>query len=217
MDDDRDLPAGDFSSWLSGMLAALRGEQSSDVPCGTCTACCTSSQFVHIAPDETDTLAHVPGELLFPAPRMPAGHVLLGYDEHGRCPMLGDGGCSIYEHRPRACRTYDCRVLTAAGVEPDDKPLVAQRARRWRFAYPAPADRDRHAAVRAAAAAIGERPDLLPGGVAASATQRAVLAVEIHDTFLRRDPATGCASVVVPDHDEVRVAVRRRTGGGESA
>ena len=25
----------------------------------TCTACCTSSQFVHIEPDETDTLAHV--------------------------------------------------------------------------------------------------------------------------------------------------------------
>lgn len=214
MDDDRDLPAGDFSSWLSGMLGALRGERSSDVPCGTCTACCSSSQFVHIGPDETDTLAHVPSELLFPAPRMPAGHVLLGYDEHGRCPMLGDGGCSIYEHRPRACRTYDCRVLTAAGVDPDDKPLVAQRARRWRFAYPAPDDRDRHAAVRAAAVALGERSDLLPGGVTASATQRAVLAVEIHDTFLQRDDETGRTAVVVPGPDEVRVAVRRRTGGG---
>jgi hypothetical protein len=215
VDDDRDLPAGDFSSWLSGMLAALRGERSSDVPCGTCTACCASSQFVHIGPDESDTLAHLPGELLFPAPRMPAGHVLLGYDERGRCPMLGDAGCSIYEHRPRACRTYDCRVLPAAGVDPDDKPLVADRVRRWRFAYPAPADRDRHAAVLAAASALADRPDLLPGGVAASATQRAVLAVEIHDTFLHRDEATGRTAVVAPEVDEVRVAVRRRTGGGE--
>ena len=60
------------------------------MPCGTCTACCTSSQFVHIGPDEVDTLAHIPAELLFPAPRMPKGHVLLGYDERGHCPMLID-------------------------------------------------------------------------------------------------------------------------------
>lgn len=215
MDDERDLPAGDFSTWLSGMLAALRGERPSEVPCGTCTACCTSSQFVHIAPDETDTLAHVPRELLFPAPRMPAGHLLLGYDEHGRCPMLGEGGCSIYEHRPRTCRTYDCRVLPAAGVAPDDKPLIAERARRWRFAHPTPDDRDRHAAVRAVAALLDDRPDLLPGGVAASATQWAVLAVEIHEAFLGRDEVTGRTAVVVPDADAVRVAIRRRAGAGE--
>ena len=74
--------------WLAGMERALRGEQASDVPCDGCTACCTSSQFVHIGPDETDTLAHIPAALLFPAPRLPDGHVLLGYDEHGHCPML---------------------------------------------------------------------------------------------------------------------------------
>lgn len=91
-----------------GMRSALRGEQPSAVPCDGCTACCTSSQFVHIEPDERETLRRIPSELLFPAPRMPAGHVLLGYDEHGRCPMLSEQGCSIYEHRPRTCRTYDC-------------------------------------------------------------------------------------------------------------
>ena len=130
-DDERDLAAGDFSSWVLEMQAALRGERGSDVPCGGCTACCTSSQFVPIGPDETETLAHIPAELLFPAPRLPRGHVLLGYDERGHCPMLIDGGCSIYEHRPRTCRTYDCRVFPAAGVEVDDreKGLLAQRAR----------------------------------------------------------------------------------------
>ncbi len=70
---DRGLAAGDFSAWLGEMQAAIRGERASDVPCGTCTACCTSSQFIHIGPDESDTLAHIPGELLFPAPRLPAG------------------------------------------------------------------------------------------------------------------------------------------------
>src|SRR5262245_47949648 len=99
------------------MDSALRGERSSDVPCGGCTACCSSSQFVLIEPDEAETLAHVPGPLLFPAPGRPDGHVLLGYDDRGRCPMLGDDGCTIYAHRPRACRTYDCRVLAAAGVD----------------------------------------------------------------------------------------------------
>ena len=145
-DDERDLAAGDFSWWVLGMQAALRGEHGSDVPCGGCTACCRSSQFVPIGPDETETLAHIPADLLFPAPRLPRGHVLLGYDERGHCPMLIDGGCSIYEHRPRTCRTYDCRVFPAAAVEVDDreKRPIAERAARWRFRYPAPADRARH-------------------------------------------------------------------------
>lgn len=154
------LAAGDFSSWLVEIRRAMRGEQDADVPCGGCTACCTASQFVHIGPDETDTLAHIPSALLFPAPRMPRGHVLLGYDEHGCCPMLVDGACSIYEHRPRTCRTYDCRVFTAAGIEPeDDKPLIARRVRRWRFSYEDPAGSAEHAAVRAAARAIQGRGD----------------------------------------------------------
>src|SRR5204862_263741 len=83
-----------------------------------------------------DTLAHIPPALLFPAPRMPAGHVLLGYDENGCCPMLVDGGCSIYDHRPRTCRTYDCRVFPAAGIDisdDGDKGPIAHQARRWRF------------------------------------------------------------------------------------
>lgn len=111
MGDEGALRAGSFSVWLKGMGRALRGEAASEVPCDGCTACCRSSQFVHIEPDETDTLARIPEELLFPASRLPAGNKLMGYDEHGRCPMLVDDRCSIYEHRPRACRTYDCRVF----------------------------------------------------------------------------------------------------------
>jgi Fe-S-cluster containining protein len=150
-----DLDAGDFSTWLTDMRAALRGERDADVPCGGCTACCTSSQFVHIEPDETDTLAHVPADLLFPAPRLPRGHVLLGFDERGHCPMLVDGRCSIYEHRPRTCRTYDCRVFPAAGVDAD-QPAIAARTRRWRFAFPSEADRAEHDAVQAAARSLGD-------------------------------------------------------------
>lgn len=151
------MDAGPFGPWLAEMGAALRGEGDGvvAVPCAGCTACCTSGQFVHIGPDEADTLARIPPALLAPAPRLPPGHVVLGYDEHGRCPMLVDGACSIYEHRPRACRVYDCRVFAAAGVEPS-KPLIAERVRRWRFSYPTPADRAAHDRVRAAAAASGD-------------------------------------------------------------
>jgi len=167
------IPAGEFSVWLANMLAAIAGKQDSTVPCGTCTACCTSSQFVHIAPDETDTLAHIDSRLLFPAPRMPRGHVVMGYDERGHCPMLIDNVCSIYEHRPRTCRTYDCRVFPAAGIEPDDKPRIADRARQWEFDYADDRSRALREAVRAAAQLAREQENDI-----ANATELAVRAVE---------------------------------------
>jgi len=136
-----------FSQWLDEFDAASEMQ----VPCGACTACCTSSQFVHIDPDETETLARVPAELRFPAPGLPNGHVVLGYDEHGHCPMLVDDACSIYEHRPRTCRTYDCRVFAATGVEPDaSQPAIAARVREWRFDVDDQAAREDWDAVRAA-------------------------------------------------------------------
>ena len=55
-----------FSDWLDEFALTMEGEIDAVVPCGACTACCTSSQFVHIAPDENDALAHIPAELLFP-------------------------------------------------------------------------------------------------------------------------------------------------------
>jgi hypothetical protein len=187
--EDRDLAAGDFSSWLAEIQGAISGDRGADVPCDGCTACCKSSQFIHIAPDETDTLSRIPDELLFAAPYLPRGHVLVGYDERGHCPMLIDNRCSIYEHRPRTCRTYDCRIYPACGIEldDDDKTLIRQRTQRWRFDFPTQVDRDQRDAVRAAAKFIDENPCSLPNGATpTSATQRAVLAIEMHDTFLRR-------------------------------
>jgi Fe-S-cluster containining protein len=183
VDGEPELDAGGFAAWLAEVQGAIRGERDADVPCDGCTACCRSSQFVHIGPDEQDTLAHVPAELLFPAPGLPAGHVLLGYDEQGRCPMLGESGCSIYEHRPRTCRTYDCRIFPAAGVEVDEdddtKVEIARRTRRWRFTYPTEADQVAHQAVKAAAASLRVHGADLPDGARPrTTTQLAVLAVE---------------------------------------
>jgi len=165
-----DLPAGDFASWMVTIRGAIRGDAGSDVPCGGCTACCRSSQFIHIGPDETDALAHIPAPLLFAAPGRPRGHVVLGYDSRGHCPMLVDDRCSIYDHRPQTCRAYDCRVFAATAIENDDKPLIARQARRWRFSYPTEGDRAEHDRLKAAAAQLGERPG--------SPTERAVRAIE---------------------------------------
>ena len=147
-------PAGEFSAWLGELAAALRGDGDTDVACGSCVACCSSRQFIHIGPEELDALAHIPAELLFPAPRLPKGNVLLGYDEHGRCPMLGEAGCTIYAHRPRTCRTYDCRVFPATGLLPDEpeKSPIAERASEWEFAYANDDARALHERARAVAA-----------------------------------------------------------------
>lgn len=201
MDDSQDLPAGDFGQWLSGITAAIEGRGVSDVPCGTCTACCTSSQFIHIAPDETDALAHIPRSLRFAAPGLPSGHVLMGYDEHGRCPMLIDDTCSIYEHRPRTCRVYDCRVFPATGIDLDepDKAQIARQSARWKFSFATDDDRAAHTAVGAAASFLNEHADEFGAGeLPTTPTQLAAVAIEIHEVFLGE-----------PTVAEVSVALKR--------
>jgi Fe-S-cluster containining protein len=193
------LDAGRFSAWLGLIQEVIRNGDTSDVPCGSCTACCTSSQFIHIAPGEVDTLAKIPGELLFPAPRLPVGHVLMGYDENGHCPMLVDGACSIYERRPRTCRTYDCRVFAASGLELEDpaKSAISDQVSRWQFQQPERIDQVELEAVRSAALRLGE---LEPGF---NATERTLATIEIHDQFLAMDPdQEGCAAVT-PDPEPV--------------
>ena len=199
-----DLPAGAFGAWLEEMRAALRHEADADVPCGDCCACCSTSHFVHVGPEEQDALAHIPRELLFPAPGMPGGHFVLGYDDRGRCPLLDDGGrCTIYEHRPLTCRTYDCRVFAAAGIDADREEITL-RARRWRFDSPAPRARAEHAAVRAAARFVRDNAAAFPGGaVPDDPAQLAVLAVKVAGVFLPAGPggqgadaATVAAAVV---------------------
>jgi len=179
---DGSVSAGSFGAWLRDIDAVLDGGADSVVPCGGCTACCESSQFVHVGPDDHAALAHIPPALLFPAPGLPPGHLLMGYDDRGRCPMLGDTGCSIYDHRPRTCRTYDCRVFAATGLESEDQPRIADRVVRWRFD-----DGDEHAraAVTAAASFLAQRADELfaADAVPRTAAHRAVAALRVRGAF----------------------------------
>lgn len=200
------LDAGRFSAWMDAIQGVIRKGETTDVPCGTCTACCTSSQFVHIAPDEVDAPGEIPADVLFPAPRLPVGHVLMGCDEIGHRPILIDGACSVYERRPRTCRTYDCREFAASGLELDDpaESAIDDQVRRWQFQLVDGIDRAELEAVRSAALLLRE---LEPG---VNITERTLAAIEIHDQFLAMDTDGEERAAVMPDPESVRVELRRR-------
>lgn len=174
--DDAPIPAGRLSDFVAEFRRAMERGETAAVPCGTCTACCRSGHFVHIGPDEADALAHVPADLLAPAPGYPDGFRIIVLDDRGRCPMLVERGCGIWEHRPRVCRTYDCRVFAATGLMPD-QPVIVERARRWRFAGDDdPQGGATERSVRAAAGYLAEHfPDSPPSARAAAAVALADL------------------------------------------
>lgn len=193
-----EVPAGSFSAWLADTLRTRQGADA-DVPCGTCTACCRSSMFVHVGPDDVAARRRIPKALLFPAPGRPKGHFVLGFDEHGRCPMLVDEGCSIYDDRPRTCRAFDCRVLAAAG-RTGDKPDIAARVRAWRFGLDTPDDLAAQAAVTAAVAYLEADPDVFDGARPRDDGDLAAAAIAVHQLFI------GCEA---PEPAVVRSALKR--------
>ena len=204
--DEQDRPAGGFSAWLRRTRTDLTAQAGVDVPCGDCNACCHSSYFIHIGPEETQTLALIPEELLFAAPGQAEGVVLLGYGEDGQCPMLVDEKCSIYEHRPQTCRNYDCRIFPAAGIAAaeDDKALITQRTRRWKFSYPNADDRTEHAAVQAAARFLQERAKYFADEIPTNAIQLAILAIKVSGVFLQLHQEHEKSSVSLSDLDVAR-------------
>lgn len=183
------LPAGNFSEWLRAMRHALGGGPGMDVACGDCVGCCTSSYFIKIRPHETRALAAIGRERLEPAPGPGNPNLLMGYLPNGHCPMFGNGGCTIYPDRPETCRTYDCRVFSAAGMKAggDDKSVINERVASWRFEYPSAQDHEEQRAVIAAANYIRQHPIRFPGGrVPSRPSEVAVLAVKAYAVFLQK-------------------------------
>ena len=184
----RSLLTDRFALWLRRTRQALKTKKATAVPCGDCRACCTSAYFIHIGPDESDTLARIPPQLLFVAPGLPKGHVLLGYDKNGHCPMFINNACSIYAHRPQTCRTYDCRVFPATGLQAGgDKPLISQQAGRWQFTFSTTQDHQQFQALQAAATFLQVHAEQFPlGFLPRHPTQQAVVALKVYDVFLHR-------------------------------
>jgi uncharacterized protein len=196
------LPPTAFGAWLRATLDTLLRDAPADVPCGACNACCRTFHQLHIRPGEKRARRRLPREFLTVARGLPPGYLLLGYTESGACPVLVDGRCTIYEDRPLVCRTYDCRLYAATGVEPDRADIAAQ-VRRWRFAYPEPEDRELQEAVLAALAFIRRTPPCLPGEAARHQPIRlATLAVVAHELF-RPGATRGGRKRPVTDRDRV--------------
>jgi uncharacterized protein len=181
--EDASLPAGEFSTWLREMRRALAGDGEMDVACGTCRGCCVSAYYVKVRDREVDAVAHIGESNLEPGP---AGSRLMGYGPDGHCLMLRDGNCSIYPHRPETCRTYDCRVFTAAAMNAGpDKPVINRRVSRWTFTFADDAAREEQRAVAAAATYLRQHPVRFPGGhVPSRASEIAVLAIKAYKVFL---------------------------------
>ncbi len=186
------IDAGDFGTWLEQIQASFRGRAETVVPCGTCRGCCTSSQFIHVRPQDTLTLAAIPKNLLVKAPGLAGMNMVLGFSADGSCPMLLNGMCSIYEHRPQTCRDYDCRVFAAAGLDAggQEKERINTRVRVWRFTYSNERDLDTHHAIKAAARFIQDQRASFPGGRAPIAPgDIAVLAIKVRSVFLASETA----------------------------
>jgi len=121
---------------------------------------------------------------------LPDGHFVMGYNEHGHCPMLQDNRCTIYNARPQTCRAYDCRIFTASDMPPGetDKAPVSERTARWAFDYKTTADRNEQQNIaRAAHWLVTERDNpesrLPTQFIPSNSTQLAVLAIELRELF----------------------------------
>jgi uncharacterized protein len=189
------LPAGDFSAWLRDMRAVLASRGGMDVACGDCRGCCTSSYYVKVRAYESAALARIGALQLEPGPPGDPGSKLLGFTSDGHCRMLVARECSIYTDRPETCRSYDCRVFAAAGMDAGEgKNEINERVARWQFTYPTEQDRVEHRAVMAAAAYLRQHPVRFAGGrVPSRPSHIAVLAVKTYAVFL--DPPADDAAL----------------------
>ena len=100
--------AGDPETYLK---RRAKEEDVVPVPCNGCTECCYHKR-VDIDPSQErpETLARLATEL------GADGVLQLRKRADGACIHLGDAGCTVYEHRPHACRKYDCRLWSLFGV-----------------------------------------------------------------------------------------------------
>ena len=98
------------SSAQDFLEAWWRGE-AGPVPCGTCSACC---HYAGIVVDEKRDAARLPHLL---TERAADGALVLQQRPDGACAHLGANGCTVYNRRPAVCRSFDCRVYAAMGLD----------------------------------------------------------------------------------------------------
>ena len=109
-------------------LEAWGSGKAGPVPCAGCSACCYYAGVPVDKKRDRNRLPHLLTE------RDHDGELVLQRRADGACAHLGDRGCMIYEHRPSACRSFDCRVFSAMGLVEHCDPN--HRTPDWEFAAP---------------------------------------------------------------------------------
>lgn len=98
-------------AWQRRSLNFLAGgSPDAPVPCNGCRECCYHAGVdVHQEYERPEDLAHL--DLV-----ERDGGTFLRKREDGACIHLGPHGCTVYQHRPLACRSYDCRIYALVNV-----------------------------------------------------------------------------------------------------
>lgn len=79
------------------------------IKCNGCTQCCRNWDSTWLLPSKGDKLEDYQIEIAS-MPEKP-GYVgpRLAHKPNGDCIYVGENGCAIYDKRPSACRSFDCR------------------------------------------------------------------------------------------------------------
>lgn len=109
-------------------LAAWWRGKAGPVPCAGCSACC---YYAGVPVDKKRDRSRLPHLL---TERNHEGELVLQRRSDGACAHLGERGCTVYEHRPSACRSFDCRAFSAMGLVEHCDP--DHRTPDWEFAAP---------------------------------------------------------------------------------
>ena len=88
-------------------LAAWWRGDAGPVPCAGCSACCYYDGIPVDKKRDSRRLPHLLTE------RTCDGGLVLQRRADGACIHLGAQGCTVYEHRPSVCRSFDCRAFAA--------------------------------------------------------------------------------------------------------
>ena len=107
-------------------IAAWWRGDAGPVPCGACSACCHYAGIPVDRKRDRQRLPHLLTE------RNRDGDLVLRQRPDGACIHLDRYGCTVYEHRPAVCRTFDCRVFAAMGIVEHCAP--GHRTPSWQFA-----------------------------------------------------------------------------------
>lgn len=78
----------------------------SEVPCGSCRACCRN-EIVVLFPEDGDDLSTYEHIEIVDADG--DTFAVLKMHDDGACVYLGEHGCTIHDRAPAICRTFDCR------------------------------------------------------------------------------------------------------------